>query len=69
MFQLHFFLNHIIDFKNFVQQKHVPFYESVHRVDLMKNQIMQKFQSFEIWKERAKNQRIHFLSIWQKQYV
>ncbi len=37
----------------------------VHWVDLMKNQIIQKFQSLEIWKERATNQRIHFLTIWQ----
>jgi len=38
----------------------------VHWVDLMKNQIIQKFQSLEILKERATNQRIHFLIIWQK---
>ncbi len=38
----------------------------VHWVDLMKNQIIQKFQSLEILKERATNQRIHFLTIWQK---
>jgi hypothetical protein len=41
----------------------------VHWVDLMKNQIIQKFQILKILKERATNQRIHFLTIWQKQYV
>jgi hypothetical protein len=34
----------------------------VHWMNLMKNQIKQKFQSFEILKERATRQRIHFLN-------
>jgi hypothetical protein len=34
----------------------------------MKNQIIQKFQSFEM-KEMVARQRIHFLTIWQKHYV
>jgi hypothetical protein len=33
-------LNHTIDFKLFVQQKHVFFYLHVHWVNLMKNQII-----------------------------
>jgi hypothetical protein len=32
----------------------------VHWMNLMKNQIIQKFQSLEIWKERATRQRTHF---------
>jgi hypothetical protein len=36
----------------------------------MKNEIIQKLQSFEILKERATRQRTHFLkTIWQKNYV
>jgi hypothetical protein len=31
----------------------------VHLMNLMKNQIIQKFHSFEILKERARRQRIH----------
>ncbi len=34
----------------------------VHWMNLMKNQIIQNFQSFEILKERAARQRIHFLN-------
>jgi hypothetical protein len=34
----------------------------VHWMNLMKNQIKQKFQSFEILKEKAIRQRIHFLN-------
>jgi hypothetical protein len=35
----------------------------VHWMNLMKNQIIQKFQSLEILKERATWQRIHFLKL------
>ncbi len=70
VFKVHFFknnkkegINHTIDFKFFVQQKHAPFYESTCSLDeLDVNQIIQKFQSFEILKERATRQRIHFLN-------
>jgi len=41
----------------------------VHWVNFIKNQIIQKFQSFEILKERATRQRLIFLTIWQKVYV
>jgi hypothetical protein len=34
----------------------------VHWMNLMKNQVIQKFQSLEILKERASRQRIHFKS-------
>jgi hypothetical protein len=34
----------------------------VHWINLMKNQIIQKFQSFEILKEKATRQKIHFLN-------
>jgi uncharacterized protein YydD (DUF2326 family) len=34
----------------------------VHWMNLMKNQIIQKFQSFEIFKRRAANERTHFLN-------
>jgi hypothetical protein len=34
----------------------------VHWMNLMKNQIIQKFQSLEILKERARGQGIHFLN-------
>jgi hypothetical protein len=34
----------------------------VHWMNLMKNQIIQKFQSLEILKERATKQRTHFLN-------
>jgi hypothetical protein len=37
----------------------------VHWVNIIKNQIIQKFQSFEILKERAAMQRLIFLTIWQ----
>jgi hypothetical protein len=32
----------------------------VHWMNLMKNQIIQKFQDYEIWKERVVRQRTHF---------
>jgi hypothetical protein len=36
--------SHIIDFKLFVQEKHAPFMKvHVHWMNLMKNQIIQKF--------------------------
>ncbi len=34
----------------------------VHWINLMKNQIIQKCQSFEILKERATRQRTHFVN-------
>jgi hypothetical protein len=34
----------------------------VHWMNLMKNQIIQKFQSLEILKEKARRQRVHFLN-------
>ncbi len=34
----------------------------VHWMNLMKNQIIQKFQSFEVLKEMIAKQRIHFLN-------
>ncbi len=34
----------------------------VHWMNLMKNQIIQKFQNLEILKERAARQRVHFLN-------
>ncbi len=34
----------------------------VHWMNLMKNQIIQKFQSLEILKERATRQRTHFVN-------
>jgi hypothetical protein len=34
----------------------------VHWVNFIKNQIIQKFQSFEILKERATRQRTHFFN-------
>jgi hypothetical protein len=52
-----------IDFKIFVQQKFVPFYEAhVQWMNLMKNQIIQKLQSLEILKERVGKQRTHFFN-------
>jgi len=35
----------------------------VHQMNLMKNQIIQKFQSLEILKERAARKRTHLLTI------
>jgi hypothetical protein len=53
--------NHKIDFKCFVQQKHTPFYGSTCSLDeLDENQIIQKFQSLEILKERVARQMAHF---------
>jgi hypothetical protein len=37
-------------------------------MNLMKNQIIQKFQSFEILKERATRQKIHFFYHLTKKY-
>jgi hypothetical protein len=36
----------------------------VHGINLMKNQIIQKFHGFEILKENIFMQKIHFLTIW-----
>jgi hypothetical protein len=42
----------------------------VHWMNLMKNQILQNFQSLEILKERVARARVIFLkTIWQKYYV
>jgi hypothetical protein len=41
----------------------------VHWMNLMKNQIIQKFQNFEILKERVTRQRTHFLNHLIKKYV
>jgi hypothetical protein len=41
----------------------------VHWMNLMKNQIIQNFQNFEILKERATRQRTHFLNHLKKNYV
>ncbi len=49
---------------NFLYNKNMPFSMKVHVhwMNLIKNQIKQKFQSLEILKERATRQRIHFLN-------
>jgi hypothetical protein len=41
----------------------------VHWKNLMKNQIIQKFQSLEILKERATRQRVHFFNYLIKKIV
>jgi hypothetical protein len=41
----------------------------VHWVNLMKNQIIQQFQTFEFKKKRATTQMAHFLNMWHKHYV
>ncbi len=41
----------------------------VHWMNLMNNQIIQNFHSFEILKEKVKRERILFLTIWKKIYV
>ncbi len=55
---------------NFLYNKNMSLFMKVHvhSMNLMKNQIIQKFQSFEM-KEMVARQRIHFLTIWQKHYV
>jgi hypothetical protein len=49
---------------NFLYNKNMSFSMKVHvlSMNLMKNQIIQKFQSFEM-KEMVARQRIHFLTI------
>ncbi len=49
---------------NFLYNKNMPpsMKVHVHWMTLMKNQIRQKFQSFEILKERAARQKVHFLN-------
>jgi len=49
---------------NFLYDKNMaPFMKvHVHWMNLMKNQIKQKFQNLEILKERATRQRIHFFN-------
>jgi hypothetical protein len=62
--------NHIIDFKFFIQQKHVPIYENTFSLgEFNKNQIIQKIQSLEILKERVTRQKNNFSTIWHKNYV
>jgi hypothetical protein len=41
----------------------------VHWINLMKNQIIQKFQSLEILKERDVRQRVHFFTYLIKKIV
>jgi hypothetical protein len=36
----------------------------VHWINLMKNQIIQRFHNFEILKKKILRQKIHFLTIW-----
>jgi hypothetical protein len=56
---------------NFLYNKNMPLPMKVHvhRMNLMKNQIIQKFQSFEILKERVKRQRIHYKNHLKKKNV
>jgi len=56
---------------NFLYNKNMPSFMKVHVhwMNLMKNQIIQKFQSFEILKERIARQRVHFLNHLIKTYV
>ncbi len=55
----------------FLENKNMfPFMKvHVHWMNLMKNQIIQNFQNFEILKERATRQRTHFLNHLKKNYV
>ncbi len=48
----------------FLYNKNIFLFMKVHvySVNLMKNQIIQKFQSLEILKEKVARQRIHFLN-------
>jgi len=41
----------------------------VHGMNLMNNQIIQNFHSFEILKEKVVRERIIFLTIWKKKNV
>jgi hypothetical protein len=49
---------------NFFNNKNMSFSMKVHvhSVNLMKNQIIQKFQSLEIFKDRVTKQRTHFFN-------
>jgi hypothetical protein len=59
--------NHIIDSNFSIQQKHIPFYEHTCSLDeLMKNQIIQNFQSFKIWKEKVTRQKDSFFKPFDK---
>jgi hypothetical protein len=71
MFKLHFLekiikrnvLNHTIDFKSFVQQKHVPFCESTHSLgELDEKPNHTKISNSCILKERVAKQRTHFFN-------
>ncbi len=70
MFKIHFKksnqkegISRTIDL-NFSYNKNMPppMKVHVHWMNLMKNQIIKKFQSLENLKERASKQRIHFLN-------
>ncbi len=56
---------------NFLYNKNMPpsMKVHVHWMNLMKNKITQKCQSFEIFKERVVRQRAHFLNHLKKNYV
>jgi len=76
MFKLYFLkkeskgIHKVIQFiTNFLYNKNVPHSMKVHVhwMNLMKNQIIQKFQSFKILKERTTRNRTHFLKHFTKQ--
>jgi VanZ family protein len=54
---------------NFLYNKNMPpsMKIHVHWMNLMKNQIIQKFQNLDILKERAPRQKTHFLNHFIKQ--
>jgi len=56
---------------NFLYNKNMPpsMKVHVHWMNLMKNQIKQKFQNLENFKERAIRQRIHFQNHLIRNYV
>jgi len=51
---------------NFLYNKNMsPFMKiHVHLINLMKNQIIQRFHSLEIFKKKTLRQKTHFLTIW-----
>ncbi len=69
MFKLPFFKNELKGMHKIIQltskklnNNNMPLFMKVHVhwMNLMKNQIIQKYQSLEILKEKASRQRIHF---------
>jgi hypothetical protein len=56
---------------NFFYNKNIPpsMKGHVHLMDLMKNQIIQKYQNFEIWKKSLQGKRFIFFTIWPKKNV